>query len=397
LPTQVGQAATLSLDGGQVLARRRAVQAAALAAAGELFYRFPHDLGADWGGVAAGKARSAAAANGFPDGADSEVAVNIPPLTGDYAGKAGFVEVTVRAFQRRAFSNVIARGSLPVAARSVAIGSPAACELGILVLNPLAKSALNAQGGGLTAVTGAPVVVNSSSDAGTVAGGGGTIRSPAFYLTGNFTTTGGGRLDGPVYLNRPPAKDPLAYLPSPDPTLLPTCSTKKCQYTSGTVELLPGRYIGGISASGSATLRLGSGLYYMDGGGFSFSGLGSLTGDGVMIDIDPGNGNADGLNVSGQGSVFLTPIKDGLYQGMTVFQNRQSAVSGSLSGSGPATNITGTFYLASALLSVTGNGGASILGSQYISDSLNIGGSGGVTVSWNANTVARRRTIVLVE
>jgi hypothetical protein len=37
------------------------------------------------------------------------------------------------------------------------------------------------------------------------------------------------------------------------------------------------------------------------------------------------------------------------------------------------------------------------LGSQYISDTLNLGGNGDIFISWAPDRVARRRTIALVE
>jgi hypothetical protein len=66
-------------------------------------------------------------------------------------------------------------------------------------------------------------------------------------------------------------------------------------------------------------------------------------------------------------------------------------------GTGAGTNITGTFYFAGALLNISGNGGVSNLGSQYISYDLGTSGNGGININWNPFTVARKRTITLVE
>src|SRR5262249_2518139 len=96
--------------------------------------------------------------------------------------------------------------------------------------------------------------------------------------------------------------------------------------------LQPGVYKGGISVSGTGNLTLSPGVYYMDGGGFSFSGQGSLTGNGVMIYNAPGNGNSDNISVSGQGSINISAPTSGIYQGVTFFQDRTSSVGGSVSG-----------------------------------------------------------------
>ena len=125
---------------------------------------------------------------------------------------------------------------------------------------------------------------------------------------------------GQINLGRRPMPDPLVDLPVPDPSTMAQQSNKKIQYTSGSVSLQPGVYKGGISVSGTGSLNLAPGIYYMQGGGFSFSGQGSLVGNGVMIYNAPSNGNADGISVNGQGSVQLTGMTSGIYQGMTFFK-----------------------------------------------------------------------------
>jgi hypothetical protein len=87
----------------------------------------------------------------------------------------------------------------------------------------------------------------------------------------------------------------------------------------------------------------------------------------------------------------------GPYKGITFFQDRNSNVTGNISGTGGQTSITGTFYFAGALLKITGNGGVADIGSQYISDTLNLGGSGGVNINWSPTTVAQKRNLYLVE
>src|SRR5262249_57713320 len=110
-----------------------------------------------------------------------------------------------------------------------------------------------------------------------------------------------------------------------------------------------------------------------------------------------GNGNSAGISVSGQGSLDISAPTNGVYQGVTFFQDRTSTVTGNVQGAGGATNITGTFYFAGALLNVSGNGGVSNLGSQYISWDLNLSGNGGIDINWTPFNVAHRRALYLVE
>lgn len=108
----------LTLDVGLAILERRslqnAVDAAALAAA--------HDL-------ANGKSDEAATAvaldymsrNGFPDTA--EIEVNIPPLSGTFAGQSGYVEVAGHSKAPTALLNLFLDDPLDVSARAVAVGT----------------------------------------------------------------------------------------------------------------------------------------------------------------------------------------------------------------------------------------------------------------------------------
>src|SRR6516164_7488658 len=103
--------AALAVDAGLLHHERRAAQAAAdaaaLAAASNLFANYRTNQGADPSGAAANEAKAAAAADGYNnDGTTNTVVVNIPPLSGDHVGQAGYVEVIVTQFQQRAFSAI---------------------------------------------------------------------------------------------------------------------------------------------------------------------------------------------------------------------------------------------------------------------------------------------------
>jgi hypothetical protein len=223
-----------------------------------------------------------------------------------------------------------------------------------------------------------------------------TVKAPSYYLAGNYTTSGGGSFSGTMNLNSLAVPDPLADLPVPDPTKMVQQTTHKEQWTSGTRIIYPGVYKGGISASSTANVVMMPGIYYMDEGGFQFTGGGSLIGEGVMIYNKPGNGQSNGVDISASGTVTLSPPTSGIYQGLLLFQERTSNVAASLSG-GSNMTITGTFYFAGAQLNVTGSAGFTNFGSQYISNTLNVQGTGQLYVDWDPNKVAQVRLITLVE
>jgi len=249
--------AALSLDAAVLHQDRRAAQSAAdsaaLAAAGNLFANWRTNKGQDPAGTAANEALAAAAANGFTnDGVNSTVTVNIPPLSGDHVGQAGYVEVIVQQFQQRAFSAVWGSDRVTVTARSVARGMWVPHNNGILVLDPTSSGSLSSNGGS-NVTTNAKVIVDSSSASATVVTGGGVLAAPEFDITGipGTSTSGGGTINGTIQDGQVPTPDPLAYLPEPDPSTMTVQSTKTVKLQNqGSLSLQPGVYQGGIQVTG---------------------------------------------------------------------------------------------------------------------------------------------------
>src|SRR5438552_2242720 len=109
----------IAIDGGmlydQLRKGRSVADASAMAAASDLFQNYPTNQGTDPGGTALAAALAVAAANGYAnDGVNSTVTVNIPPTSGIYAGKAGYVEVIVTYNVQRGFSRIWSSANIPV-------------------------------------------------------------------------------------------------------------------------------------------------------------------------------------------------------------------------------------------------------------------------------------------
>ena len=397
--------AAISLDGGGLLEQRRKVQATAdaatMAAAEDLFRNFPANKGLDPSGTATSRALAIAAANGFGnDGTSSVVTVRMSPQTylgGPRKGTAlpkGFAEVTVQRNQSRYFSAVLGSGTIPVSARAVARGQWAPSLIGIHVLDLHAPSALRATGGGAGTVTGdAAVIVNSDAPDAAVTTGGSTLTADAFSIVGG---TSGGGFVGDMNTGMQPQPDPLRNIPEPTMNDYIDQSSGPKHYSNGNRIIYPGTYHGGITITGQANVTMMPGIYYIDGGGFSFSGQGNLVANGVMIFNAPKSAS-DNITLSGSngGSVTITPPTSGLYKGMTLFQDREADNALSISGNA-AMLVKGTFYAANALMNVTGNGAAQI-GSQYVSRTLDVNGGGNMLVDYNPEDVIPRRVLSLVE
>ncbi len=401
----------LTADGGWMLAERRYAQAtadtAALAAATDVFESWAsHQDGPDEGHDPDGTARAAAQAildaAGFT-AANSTTTINISPNNyqgGEKAGQplpAGYVEVIVQSRRARAFSAIFGGGNLSVSARSVSRG-------GWLFAPPIwvgdqsADGALffpNSAGGNITIGSavgplnpqGGRVIVNSSSALAALNdGAGGTISAADFFFGGGHQ----GAFTGNVRDGQRPVPDPLRSLPVPP---LPARSFSRVQFTTGSQTLDPGVYVGGISVGtplSLANLTLNPGVYYMQGdasgGGLLFQGRGTLTGRGVLIYNAPAD-PSHAITIKGRGTAILSPPTIGLYKGLTIFQDRASDNVVTLDhGTQVGTNyfdITGAVYAVKALVKVTRKPGDRSTGSQFISNLLEISGSGDMAVPGN--------------
>jgi hypothetical protein len=383
----------LAIDGGVLLQERRQAQAAAdtaaLAAAADLFENFPASGGRDARGTARASALAVAAANGYGnDGRRSSVVVNIPPQSGLFVNRSGYVEVIIQHNESRGFSRIMGNGAIPIRARAVARGrwdmAPS-----IITLDPTRRGSLAVlNGSGDIQVSRGSVTVNSNHAEGAIDGTASNLIAPTFSLAGGYATSASGRFVGDIRTNGRQVPDPLAYLPAPDPASL-AVRTPPLR-SKGVHRLEPGRYAGGLTFTGDETVHMEPGIYYMDGGGFTFASSGDLRGNGVMIYTQRG------VNIRGTGSVSLSPYSSGVHQGITFFQDRNSSAPIVISHSAGNGNylITGGIYGANSGVLVNRKEGDQSIGSQFISRTLVLTGSGNLTISGNG---ARTRIIGLVE
>ncbi len=390
---------SIALDGGVLLDDQQQLQAsadaAALAAATDLYKNYLTNQGADPSGIAAQSAQTTAAANGYVNGSNgTTVTVNIPPQSGTFSGQAGYAEVIIQYNQARYFSNIFGSGAITVQARAVARGlQKPYSNAGILLLDDDDSGIYNNTGNGLV-VTGAPIYINSNSSSAATLAGNASISAPQLSIVGNYTTSGNVNLGSTaVTTGVKPMSDPLASLATPVSSTMTVESNSKVSYSGGSYTLQPGVYNGGISLSSSAAVTLQPGIYYLNGGGLTVSGSAGLTGNGVMIYNNPLS-SSDAINLSGQGTITLSPATSGPYSGVTFFQARSSSVGLSLTG-GSNMSLSGTLYAPGARLTLAGNG--TIAGSQFILNALTTTGNGTVTVPWSSTKVARPRDIRLVE
>lgn len=379
----------LNLDGGRMADERRRAQAAAdaaaLAAAGNLYENTWTNHGTDPVGTAKATAVQCALANGY---AAADVTVNIPPTTGSYAGRVGHAEVTITTTLGATFGRFFTDHGLPVAGRSVARGEP--LPIGIHALRSTGPDAfLNTSAA--FAVLNKSIVVNSNHPSAMRMGGLATVMAGRVEVTGGIvnptliSVTVGPRVPRTGVR---PSLDPLAFLPIPDTGTMTVRSAVPLTINSVLPTVLqPGVYRGGIRVTGASVVVMSPGTYVTEGGGFRVDGLATVTGLGVTIYNTTSPSFAAGpISVTGVGKVVLTAPLAGTYQGINFFQNRGLSQPVTVSGIG-LTTLTGVVYAASAPATVNGSAalGLDILGGAYVVESFAVGGVGAVTVNLGLN------------
>ena len=376
----------LNLDGGRMMDERRRAQAvadsAALAAGADLYKNYWNCQGMDTPGTARAAALQIAAANGYPA---SDVTVNIPPLSGSFAGQSSHAEVIIDTTLDASFSQIFSASGLEVSARSVGRGQP--LPIGVTLLSSSGANAF--QNSALAFVMlNKPIIVNSNDPAAFHQAGLGTLIAGRVDVVGGSSITGGLLNVSRVYTNQQPTPDPLAFLPVPDATETPVRSLNPLSInTLLPVILQPGVYQGGIHVTGASVVVMTPGVYIMQGGGFQVDGAATVTALETMVYNTTSTTYASGpISITGLGKIVMTAPLSGTYQGINFFQNRSMTDTFTVSGLG-LTTITGVVYAANGPVNLNGSAavGLDILGGAYVASSMTVSGVGAVTINLGLN------------
>jgi hypothetical protein len=231
----------------------------------------------------------------------------------------------------------------------------------VFVLSPSAAGALSLSGNAQLNLATGPVYVNSSSSSAI------SLSGSAQVTAGSISTVGGTQKSANAKFSTSPVTgvgtfgDPLSNLAVPEAAtynLLVKGSVNVSSSASRTIN--PGIY-SQISVSGSGKLTMNPGIYVIAGGGFSVTGNGSVSGDGVMIYnagsnyLSPSGHTFGVVNLSGNGNISLTAPTSGPYAGILIFQSSDNTNTVALSGNG-ITKPGGTIYAPAATLTMSGSG-----------------------------------------
>ncbi|WDI42134.1 pilus assembly protein TadG-related protein [Bremerella sp. P1] len=413
LPTALIPILAIGVDGGNLMNDQREVQsavdAAALQAATRLFIDNPDHVGNTKPVPQTSNALAEAIARLEDHGMMSDNCkvrtVNIPATSTNERvdGAPGTVEVEVQYQQARYFSRIWGGDDLIVTARSVARVRNFSQGVGILVLEEHDNKAFYGRGSGKLLVKDGNVTVNS--DGATAAQTDGTtvvLGATGFDVTGGYTGEGYYLTPYPTagpatpFTGSVPVPDPLRDLPEPSPsTLIPQTAPANEGPRDSTIELEPGYYSDRLFYDGPRNIFLKPGLYYLEEG-IGFQGQVSVYGEGVTL-FSAGSGD-NNINIGGSGAWNLTAPTSGTYEGIVIFQSRNTAdpeTTSIIRGNGEA-GLTGIVYTPTTKTTLTG-GGEQYLEARFITRTFEINGSGTFIIDYPATKPDRLPSIELVE
>ena len=257
---------------------------------------------------------------------------------------------------------------------------------GLIALDESARESLRVHGTVTLTVNDGAIQVNSNHSQAVYAGGNVLIDAPVLNVCGDVRFVGGAQFTGELNTDAPPIPDPLAALTAP--TWNPANDSGTISVTGGeTVNLEPGFYSGGISAN-NGVVTLAPGIYILDGDGLNITGNTIFTAEGVMFYIT-GTGTSC-LDLTGTGDIRVTPPDPGLYTypdpqvntyvGVSIFQDRTNTNDSRIIGTS-LLDLEGTLYFPKAHIELGGTGDG--FGNQLIANTIEVGGTGTITIKYD--------------
>jgi hypothetical protein len=324
-------------------------------------------------------AETEAANNGFVAGSDT-ITVNIPPLSGDFAGATNAVEVIIRRPVPTYLASLVFDGGAFVSAR--AVGRVIGGDFCILSLNTTALDALKVSGGA-DVTLGCGVYVNSENVEAIDTPGGGCLNAAVIKTAGSYNKSG--CYNPAPYESTQPTLNPLEGQFSPPPEASLACdaflpnSGLKVDSDNSPYTLPPGNHCKNVTVQAGGELILADGNHVFSDAQIKSTG-GSLhsevAGDGVTLYFPDTTGASDGFDISG-GDVNLTAAQSGPLAGVLIYVD-ENAPSGNFSHNITAqgtSSLTGLIYAPSQDVNFAGGTEAQAI--AIIADEISLSGQAG--------------------
>lgn len=388
----------LAIDSGQLFVARRTAQeaadAGAYAGAVYIYQQGENPPSAATQAAAAAAATYDVQRNGFSgdcaNGSPTKVCVTV----GTYQSDPHYVEVTIETQVRT--SLVPAQSGLTtVRVRAVAGAVPLNNGYALMSLNRNnTDRALDVEANGRVTVTGAGILVNSTSPTGAYDVCSSTCPNVSstgpINVAGNWSGSGWSPTPASGTTQQP---DPFAGYAKPSTTGLPVYTTLPTP-VNGAVTLNPGVYKVAISYAGSTDVTLTTGTYIIEAGMNGAGNLDFQSGAGgvfifntLMNYPNPGVGDTcGGVRLTGNSETSLSPLASGPYANLLFYQDPACTQTFTIAGNGILT-AHGTIYAPKAQVVLNGNN-ATLDGSQVVADTISVQ-SGNVTINFSTGSTAQ--------
>ena len=352
--------------------QQTAADAAAIAGASEVQYS---SLSSD----VTAAAQADATSNGFTSDANNTVAVNWPPVSGNYVGNASAVQVVITSTRSNVFGGIIGQGSTSVVTTATAILTSNGTAPCVYQLNPAGQFTENS--GTIYAPT-CGIIANGASSYNN-----GTITAASVGYAGTISVNTVTWVDASPAPSIP-ATDPCAQISgcaylTDNPPSSNSCDHTNLLYNGGqTVTLQPGVYCGGLTLNGGVNATFNPGLYVFTGNVIS-NGGNILTGTGVTFDFKSGS-----VTLNGSETATLTAPTTGNYANVLFYQPKANASAPTLNA-GNLGSLIGALYFPGA--TVTGNASGDywtlLIAGSITLNSANLKGPNGKGMTGGVNNV----------
>lgn len=290
----------------------------------------------------------------FENGADAgtdTVTVNIPPLSGAYAGLDSAEVIIVRSLPRL-FSGLFIDENMVISTRAVAKHDPGGTAC-ILALDEYAKNAIDISGTADIDLTGCDVHTNSNHPQAA------QVWGNAELFTGCLSAMGGIQDKGGLTMTDcTSAFEGANYSPDPHADLTVPAEAPGCPdehagdpiiEVDGSETFSPGRYCGGLQLHDVTTME--PGVYILDGGDFRINAGADVYGDGVTF-VMTGGGT---VSFNGSAEIDFTADMGGDYPGILIYQDRDEADASNHINGNSNSSFVGVFYFPSQEVVFNGN------------------------------------------
>ncbi len=364
-PVLIGTAG-LSVDIGLWYANKRLVQSAvdSAALAGALEYR--RSNGDDT--AIANVVNAEALLNGYST-ADGDI-ILIDTIAGPR------IEVTITRNVPGLLGQLLFTQTTNVQARAVARAD--VNDSCIWSLNPTAAQAINVVGSADVDL-GCGMIANTDDPDGIHKEGSGCLAASEYKVAGGYdeSMNSGCPLDPVPETSIPPADDPLASLPAPSYT--PCVGGGPPQNFGGNANYLINAGVHctniNISVNPGFTVTFGPGMHIFDGAALNIQGGATVVGSELTLYWSESGGVNDGFDVAGGATVTLSAPTSGVYAGILMYQDRNTApgVTHKLTG-GSTMNLDGIIYAPSTDVEFAGGTSADSSSILIIADDVEFKG-----------------------